>query len=216
MRRIIRQPETAPDCLTKKVADKGVKPPVMRIAHELYTEKWIKKRKGKTSASFVWYNKVNQDLQPLLKAMTQDHCSFCDCLPDADIIAHGMEIEHFNSKIAFEHLAYEWTNLFIICSICNGRKGYKDEPLLLKPDEKGYEFNAHFSFDVINYKLKPKTAAAEKTIETYDLNRAGLCKARKIQLKNYKNAFIKKPIDHYGFRDLLELQPISFQDLLDF
>jgi 5-methylcytosine-specific restriction endonuclease McrA len=218
MRKITRKPETAPNCLTKQVIeDERKKPPVMRTAHELYTEKWIKKRKNDKSVSFEWYNDLNHDLQPLLKAMTCNHCSFCDSLHNEDIVEHGLEIEHFKSKTDFEHLAYKWTNLFIICRNCNGKKGDKNEPLLLKPDEKEYQFDRNFSFNLATYTLEPKNEAAKVTIEVYDLNRAGLRKARKTELKDHKNAFIKKRIDDYGFRDLLELkqQSISFQDLLD-
>jgi 5-methylcytosine-specific restriction endonuclease McrA len=218
MRKIIREPETTPDCLTKQVIEDGrKKPPVMRTAHELYTEKWVKKRKNNEKTSFEWYNNVNHDLLPLLKAMTCNHCSFCDNLPDADVIEHGMQIEHFKSKTDFEHLAYEWTNLFIICHICNNRKLAQNDALLLKPDEKHYEFKKHFYFDSITYEIIPKTPAAKITVEIYGLNRRGLCEARQTALQNYKNDFTKKAVDNYAFRDFLEYctQPISFQDLLD-
>ena len=83
MRKIIRKPENTPDCLAKEIADDGrTKTPTVVVAQKLYTQKWI--NNGHKAAKWTWYNNVNKELEPLLKEMTQKHCSFCDALNSRD------------------------------------------------------------------------------------------------------------------------------------
>ena len=57
-----------------------------------------------------------------LMSMTNAHCSFCDGFPISNT---GDAIEHFKPSSVYHELAYQWENLYYICTKCNGAKGYQ-------------------------------------------------------------------------------------------
>ena len=95
-----------------------------------------------------------------LAAAFQDKCGFCETRPLPGSVS---QVEHFRPKADRDHgtgsvgtgyywLAYEWSNLLLACSRCNGKKGIwfpladpiaaasdhrgeirREEPLLLNP-----------------------------------------------------------------------------------
>ena len=139
-------------------------------------------------AVFTWHNKSDEILK-LLKLLTASHCAFCDDV----LIPKGSdagEIEHFKPKGKYKELAYEWTNLYPICRHCNGTKSDRFNNLLLRPDEKGFEFSEWFRYDPITFKIKPARVEnieniewkrAKKTIELYGFN-----KPKKIDRRQYE------------------------------
>ena len=129
-------------------------------------------------ANFHWHQidnePVNQKLLPLLKAQTQDHCSFCDGFP---VNSASVEtIEHFRPKTTFSREAYHWTNLYYCCTHCQTKGAYFDEALL-QPDANDYQFDRYFRWDFTTGRIEINGLAPEVernrsriTIDFYHLN----------------------------------------------
>lgn len=192
MRKVIRnQP---PECLITGAPD--------------WTKDFVAARNADSSYRFTWRSDAcYQALRKQLVAMTQGHCAFCD----GAIGTESREtVEHFRPKGAFEHLAYEWTNLFPCCDMCQSKKLENFDEKLLKPDETDYYFE---NFFVSNYKtgeIEPLPCAtvqdrnrAEVTIRLYGLNLGSRAVARLRELAHYARD-PEKNIDDYNYRFFLE------------
>ncbi len=155
-------------------------------------------------AVFTWHNKQAEILE-CLKAMSLNHCAFCDDLLFPHVGEKG-EIEHFRPKEKYKKYAYAWANLYPICRRCNAAKGERFDKLLLRPDRKGYEFSDWFRLDPNTFELKPKKLGnpnweiAAKTIELY-----GLSKEDKNARRQYEFDKIQK-----GEYDKVENRPFRF------
>lgn len=163
------------------------------------TEKWQKWGKLATNLKdngkkVRWYNykskPVNQHLTPLLREITNNHCSFCDGFPMQQMVE---QIEHFKPKSKFPELSHQWENLFLICAKCNETKGEEFNELLLKPDENDFSFGKYFkmNFDGL---LEPEInlteiekKRVEITIKLYGLNKYGRPDARIDELNKNQN-----------------------------
>src|SRR4028118_1785642 len=97
------------------------RPPAPDFLQRNY-KKWGKRYKKKRnnprlSNTFYWAThkkiKVNKRLLPILRGMTNCHCSFCDGFP---LDTTGETIEHFRSKSQYPMLSYFWGNLFYCCN----------------------------------------------------------------------------------------------------
>jgi uncharacterized protein (TIGR02646 family) len=151
-----------------------------------------------------------------LLAMTQNHCSFCDCHPMTRI---GPTIEHFKPKIDFPLLAYQWENLFICCHRCQWGKCDQYSELLLKPDLPDYEFDQYFSINWVTCEIVPKWTAdveikmrAEITIQMYNLNGEGRADDRKMELEKFQDS--NNPnLDQFPFRFFIKrAREVSIRD----
>ena len=95
-------------------------PEVLADRWEQWGMDWEQRRAQNGAAVFHWHKvdgvSVNQILLPVLKAQTQDHCSFCDAFPVAPPSIDT--IEHFRPKAAFPREAYHWLNLYYCCMFC--------------------------------------------------------------------------------------------------
>ena len=136
---------------------------------------------------FSWRNKY-EEISNALKAMTQNHCSFCGIYP---LRASGATVEHFRPKNKFPLLSYFWGNLFYCCSCCQ-KKGNRFNRKLLKPDKFSYSFNFYFLYIFSTGIIKPNPRRtvedqerAEITIELYGLNKFGRPEARVEERKKY-------------------------------
>jgi uncharacterized protein (TIGR02646 family) len=139
---------------------------------------WERRLNENRGAEFHWHKiggeKVNDKLLPLLKAQTQEHCSFCDFVP---IAPPSIEtIEHFRPKSTFPREAYHWNNLYFCCMHCQ-QKGAEYSEALLRPDSDDYEFDRYFRWNFISGEIEVNTLAsagdqerARVTIKTYRLN----------------------------------------------
>jgi len=210
MRKLNRIPIDTPDCLKVLDTNSG------KTTKQIYTERWkervLRFQNGqiKNSPSFNWYQ-LDIKLRELLSNSSKNHCAFCDCKFTEDFSEH-FPIEHFYPKNEEPDKAFEWENLFPICTTCNTCKGSQIDVKLVKPDLPDYEFNDYFIF---NYKTggiepnpstsKDKQEKASKTIEIYDLKRKGLCKDRNDELNEYERfKDIENNIDYYAHRDYIE------------
>ena len=167
-------------------------PPDWLTKHgEKWGQDYHKKKSANPSHTFRWrsYQKraINHHLTPILRAMTKDHCSFCDLLP---VVPYT--IEHFRPKSSFPLFAYHWENLFICCGFCQQAKLEFFAEALLKPDELEYEYNRYFLCDPVTGVLEPNPKANENdqeraivTIDLYKLNDYGRPTHRKREIKKY-------------------------------
>lgn len=116
-------------------------------------------------------------LQPLLHRMSHGKCVFCE--GTLGVTSH-LEIEHYVAKSGRPELAFEWSNLFAACRVCNGAKGQQDHGgALLKPDHD--EPEPHFSINSNNGELVATPhdpSRADRTIQLCDLQRGALCTKR--------------------------------------
>jgi len=95
-----------------------------------------------------------------------------------------LEIEHYVAKTLRPDQAFEWTNLFPVCRLCNNSKGDIDHAgTLIKPDVDDPERMLWLHPDTGWLEPKPLLEIAgrqrvEKTIELCDLQRGTLCTKR--------------------------------------
>lgn len=109
---------------------------------------WEQRQAANSKASFYWHQlegePVNHKLLPILKAQTQDHCSFCDNFPVSPPSIDT--IEHLHPKADFPRDAYRWGNLYFCCMYCQRKAGLFDQAVL-RPDADDYEFDRYFRWD---------------------------------------------------------------------
>jgi len=121
----------------------------------------------------------NQIRQELIK-MSQQRCSYCDCI--LHISEYTPHIEHFKPKDKFPNLEAVWHNLFASCPKCNEYKGggrkYPPQVKPLKPDTNEYDFDYWFEIKWETYEILPNSLRdkdeqkrAEETIKWLGLNR---------------------------------------------
>jgi len=179
---------------------RGGAPAILQTHGAKWTALWVKRRQAyqadphKKAPSFAWPTTdgttVNVRLIPLLKAQTQDHCSFCDSYP---VEPPGKDtIEHFKPKTTFSEDAFAWENLFFCCPCCQDAKKENYDALLLKPDAGGYAFDDWFLADLTNGEMQPhpklageKLERAKKTIKLYGLDSEEQRSARRLWIHHY-------------------------------
>jgi uncharacterized protein (TIGR02646 family) len=174
--------------------------------YERWGQQWLEQLLDPArSNSFQWYQyrsqKINQLLLPLLSAITDNHCSFCDKRPV------GVEtVDHFRPKTAFPLDAYVWNNLFIACYDCQVSRWEEYDPLLIKPDDEEYLFNTYFRYNPVTGALEPAGALdsnsyhrANVTIQLFKLNERGLPEARKL-ISDNKEVFSEYNLDLVPYR----------------
>jgi uncharacterized protein (TIGR02646 family) len=143
---------------------------------EAWGDKWANDRASGTA--FYWHvvdgERLNRKLLPILKALTQGHCAFCDQFPVSPPSVDT--IEHFRPKSKFPNEAFRWENLYFCCSYCQA-KGDEFDELVLQPDDINYEFERYFMWDFTLGTLEANQSAsptdqerAKATIRVYRLN----------------------------------------------
>jgi uncharacterized protein (TIGR02646 family) len=163
------------------------------------------------AATFTFNSDIygHEEVKSALRQAQHDKCAFCESL--ITHISYG-DVEHFRPKAAFRQrpggplvrpgyywLAYEWTNLFFCCRLCNQRfkenlfplrrpsrraRSHNDpvvdeEPLFLNPEE---DLSRHLRFR--NECLEPVRSSrrGKTTIAALGLNRPYLVKVRRRHL----------------------------------
>lgn len=101
-------------------------------------------------------------------------------------------VDHFRpvSDEEFWRFAFEWTNLYVSCDVCQQAKRDFFDPLLLRPDEAGFCFETYFIYDAHSGRIEPNPAAsycdrkrADLTWQVFDLNRDERCVSRRRTLQ---------------------------------
>ncbi|MCC6726926.1 MAG: TIGR02646 family protein [Saprospiraceae bacterium] len=158
-------------------------------------QEYAEKRRQNPSYRFNWKShkgqRVNQLIEPLLKAMTDHHCAYCDHFPSQ---TSDDTIDHFGPKSdeRFYLLAYEWTNLYSGCADCQKVKNEQYDEALLRPDSDDFSFERYFTYDYDHHKIEVRGDAspddqycAVTTIRIFGLNRKGLTDARRHAWERY-------------------------------
>lgn len=142
-------------------------------------EKWTARWQAKHGQQWKWPKHQNKRLNELIvEAMRPWHyhkCAFCEGKPE------HLEIEHFAAKTRYPELAFAWSNLFLVCSVCNQAKGNQEQMGCIKPDEENP--SDYLRVDPEQLQIVPQTnlAPAEmerstRTIALYQLNRPELAR----------------------------------------
>ncbi len=103
-----------------------------------------------TSSAQNRYNRPS--VVKALHKMQHGKCCYCeDYIPDS---GRGKEVEHVRPRSKFPHLAYDWNNLLLACTACNGAKSdqFPTSPggdlLILDPSDPALDPEDHVSFIV--------------------------------------------------------------------
>lgn len=146
-----------------------------------FKARWTERLKGVLDGTRKgnWATSAAQRiLKDALTSLAHGKCAFCEGVLGAQA---WLEVEHYVAKTVNAGLAFEWTNLFPACSICNVRKSNEDHgQRLLKPDSENPE--PYFWINPDSGKLEPHprldaqgVARAELTVRVFDLQRGQLC-----------------------------------------
>jgi uncharacterized protein (TIGR02646 family) len=130
----------------------------------------------------------HETVKTALIEMFNGKCAFCES--HIIHINYG-DIEHFRPKSKFPEFCFEWDNLLLSCSICNGKsnKGNKfplesEGGFIVNPVEENPNDFFRFEFDENTklFLLFPKDERAKTTIDTIGLNREKLANIRTKEL----------------------------------
>lgn len=198
MRALIRPPE--PAVLTLKAAK--------------WNQQWADRRRENPSAAFTWYEHEKKSARewilPDLRAMTNEHCTFCDAFPLQNMSLEP--IEHFKPKHdeRFHGLAFTWTNLYYCCDRCQGQKRDQWDDGLIAPDQDKYSLDDYFEFDVATGEIRPNRFAKDEskqralvTIQIFGLNAAGRPGQRRRALLRWLHNTLRD-LDDEPYRDFIE------------
>lgn len=170
---------------------------------------WEQRRAESSGAVFHWHQvegeRVNHRLLPLLKAQTQDHCSFCDNFP---VSPPSLDtIDHFRPKALYPREAYRWENLYFCCTYCQ-QKTIPFDDAALCPDRVDYEFDRYFRWDytlgtiLVNEQASPEDQRrALTTIQLFRLNE-GHPRLRNRELRRRAQC-ADDPFDDFAYRDYI-------------
>jgi uncharacterized protein (TIGR02646 family) len=190
-----------------KKFERAAEPPFLAAVWEAWGIEWEQRHQNNPGAAFHWHQiegeRVNAKLLPLLKAQTQDHCSFCDNFP---VSPPSLDtIEHFRPKATYHREAYHWPNLYFCCMHCQ-QKAAEFEEAILRPDSPDYEFTRYFRWDFTLGRIEVNEQASDKdqyradiTIRAYRLNE-GHPKLRKRELRRRVKC-ADDPLDDFAYRD---------------
>ncbi|MBI4903981.1 MAG: TIGR02646 family protein [Acidobacteria bacterium] len=142
--------------------------------------KWT--RRYKTGSGRDWATKTAKGiLLDALLPLTYGKCAFCEGRLRTQAYA---QVEHYHPKTFYLELAFEWTNLFPACQVCNTSKGDQDHKgQLIKPDEEDPE--EYLCINPVTGDVEPvagldakQLGRAVETIRILKLNRCELSGAR--------------------------------------
>jgi uncharacterized protein (TIGR02646 family) len=150
-------------------------PPALRQCRSAWTARWKKILAAGRSGDWATQTAKRGLREPLL-ALTWGKCVFCEGKLGSQAYP---QIEHYISRKVAPARAFQWTNLFPVCQICNTSKGHADhQGRLLKPDEEDPEpfFWIGPEGDIAPHPRLNTVEAlrAAETIRLCTLNRGGL------------------------------------------
>lgn len=145
-----------------------------------WTQRWIEILAGTRNGDWATQT-AKRKLSAALIPMTRGKCAYCESRLE---VTSYTEIEHHIAKTVDPDSAFEWSNLFPMCRLCNGAKGDEDhEGMLLKPDVDDPQ--ELFWLNPDTGELEPITGLDRRsqnrvleTIRLCDLKRGALCAKR--------------------------------------
>lgn len=185
---------------------RSAEPAFLAARWEEWGLEWEHRRQTNAGAQFHWHQvegeSVNHKLLPLLKAQTQDHCSFCDNFPVSPPSIDT--IEHFRPKARYPREAYCWANLYFCCMYCQQKSDAFDDAAL-RPDAADYQFDRYFRWDYTLGTIEVNDQAstedqkrARATIQLYRLN-DGHPSLRKRELRK-RDQGPDDPLNDFAYR----------------
>jgi len=195
---------------------RGPEPEVLAREGAQIGRAYAARRRETPEYRFPWPKRGGLSLLEVVRealvVMTAGHCSYCDGHP---LDATGVEtVDHFRpkSRPEFYELVCTWTNLFLTCTACNQAKREQWDDALLRPDDLEYRFERYFEYRADSGKLEPAATAspeeqqrAQRTIDIFDLNRAGTCKNRLQAARWLRHLASAGELDDYAYRYLYPL-----------
>lgn len=163
---------------------RGVSPPILVANARAWTRELLNLiARGATISSAIW-NRYNS---PQTKAaVVRD--AFGKCIYCETKVLHNSfgDIEHLKPKKRFSELAYEWTNLGLVCTRCNNAKSDKYDEAMPPVDPFGEDPNVFFVPH--GEWIWPRLAndRAQETISLVGLNRAELVLDRRKRLESIR------------------------------
>lgn len=162
-------------------------PPTLTLNKAAWTARWKRIDAARTDGDWATRN-AKRDLKGPLLTLTWGKCVFCEGNLGSQAYP---QIEHYISRKVAPGRAFQWTNLFPACQMCNTSKGHADhQGRLLKADAEDPEpfFWIGPEGDIAPY---PGLGAieklrAEETIRLCDLNRGMLRENRLSVAKRVK------------------------------
>jgi uncharacterized protein (TIGR02646 family) len=159
---------------------RGAAPALLLEHRARWTHRWLDVHTGVRRALWAPVS-VRKLLSNELRKLTFGKCAFCEGLLE---VTSYLEIEHYVAKTVSPEQAFEWSNLFPICRLCNSHKGDFDHGgMLLKPDVDDPE--SMLWLHPGTGELQPKAGLedavrqrVERTLKLCDLQRGSLCTKR--------------------------------------
>ena len=181
----------SPDCLVAGAAE--------------WTADYLATRSQLPPPAFSWHNK-GTEIREALCAVTDRRCAYCD----GPIGTESLNtIDHFKPKSKFPDHAYEWTNLFPACGVCQSHKSNKWLDGLLKPDVIGYEPQRYFRANHRTGDIEPHPNAdasdqqrAVDAIGLFKLNLSDRAERRRKEILNFRKS-PNNTVDDYNYRFFL-------------
>jgi uncharacterized protein (TIGR02646 family) len=176
---------------------RAVAPDFLIKKWEAWGAEYKRNRNKKPGFVFQWpthqKEKINKILKPLLAALTEKHCSFCDNFP---LRTKEDSIDHFKPKSVEEYfdIVCQWENLYYCCHNCQQFKKEQYSEYLLRPDAANYSFEKYFIYSFDKHKIKPNPRSSAKevkqaqtTIDVFGLNDPGNVAGRRNYFDKYSN-----------------------------
>jgi uncharacterized protein (TIGR02646 family) len=150
--------------------------------------------------------KAKKVLGIALHEIAHGKCVYCESALGVTV---DLEVDHYVAKTVNPNLAFEWTNLFPACRLCNRPKANHDHAnSLLRPDTEDPE--PFFWIHPDTGRLEPHPSLdgegkrrAEETIRLCDLQRPALC-TRRIEMLGRVNRWLQQIAAHGLNRGLRE------------
>jgi uncharacterized protein (TIGR02646 family) len=184
---------------------RGPPPRLLQEQGAEWTERWRTMREKRRAGDWA-PGPAKKVLSDELRKLAFGKCAFCESLLD---VASYLEIEHYVAKALHPEHAFNWNNLFPICSRCNSAKGSADHAgTLIKPDDEDPERMLWLHPDT--GKLEPRSdlepvdrLRVERTLGLCDLQRGPLC-TKRIQTMEFTIRWLER-LSHLegGFDRLL-------------
>jgi len=97
---------------------RGVPPALLERRKSTWTDRWVQINRGERNGDWATLS-AKKAIALELRRMAHRKCAFCE--GKLELTAY-LEIEHYWPKTLRPEQAFNWSNLFPICRICNNAK----------------------------------------------------------------------------------------------
>jgi len=158
--------------------------PLLRF-YRAWTDRWLQIRRGERSGDWAT-TAAKRTISFELRRLGWRKCAFCESKLE---VSTYLEIEHYWAKAIRPEQAFDWSNLFPVCRLCNNAKSDADHgDMLIKPDVENPEDLFWLNPDSGELEVSSSAsttdrARAERTLELCDLQRGTLCDERIVTME---------------------------------